>query len=224
MRRIYHLHNKGVSTKRQLLVYRWAYDFVFRDANVILLSSHLYADIQAFVPPGLVSFCPNGIPDERRGDALALRADEANLDSTVRILFLSNLIESKGVGVLLEACAQLKRNGKKFMCDFVGAEGDISATAFQQALLRLDLTGVVRYLGRRQGVEKNAVFLAADIFCLPTFYECLPLVLIEAMQYSLPVVSCPEGGIPDLVTEGETGFLVPQRDAAALADLSLIHI
>ncbi len=44
------------------------------------------------------------------------------------------------------------------------------------------------------------------------------LVLLEAMQYSLPVVSTPEGAIPDVVDDGVTGFLVPQRDTSALAD------
>lgn len=218
VRTVYHLHNKGISSKQKWLVYRLAYKFVFHNARVILLSSHLYSDIQAFVPPGFVFYCPNGIPDEHGGARCALREEEAYLDSTVHILFLSNLIESKGVGVLLEACAVLKRNGNKFTCDFVGAEGDISAAAFQEELLRLNLTDIVRYRGRRYGAEKNAAFLAADIFSLPTFYDCLPLVLIEAMQYSLPVVSCPEGGIPDLVVDGETGFLVPQRDVAVLAE------
>ncbi|MDT8375045.1 MAG: glycosyltransferase family 4 protein, partial [Bacteroidales bacterium] len=52
----------------------------------------------------------------------------------------------------------------------------------------------------------------------PTFNDCLPLVLLEAMQHSLPVVSTPEGAIPDVVEDGVNGFLVPQKNATALAD------
>ena len=54
----------------------------------------------------------------------------------------------------------------------------------------------------------------------PTFYhnECFPLVLLEAMEHGLPCISTTEGGIPGIVDDGKTGFLVPKHDAVALAD------
>ena len=76
----------------------------------------------------------------------------------------------------------------------------------------------VNYIGKKYGEDKNRYWQYADIFVHPTFSDCFPLVLIEAMQYSLPIVSTFEGGIPDIVVDSETGFLVPQRDAVALAD------
>ena len=85
---------------------------------------------------------------------------------------------------------------------------------------RLNLESSVTYLGVRYGIEKEAVFEQADIFAMPSFYhnECFPLVLLEAMQYSLPIVSTFEGGIPDVVEDGITGFLVPQRNAQILSE------
>lgn len=65
----------------------------------------------------------------------------------------------------------------------------------------------------------------ADIFAFPTFYsnECFPVVLLEAMQQCLPCVSTGEGGIPDIVENGVTGFIIPRKDADALAEkLSLL--
>jgi len=55
---------------------------------------------------------------------------------------------------------------------------------------------------------------------LPTYYpnECFPLVILEAMQHSLPVISTFEGGIPDMVKDGINGFLIPQRNVIALAE------
>jgi glycosyltransferase involved in cell wall biosynthesis len=64
------------------------------------------------------------------------------------------------------------------------------------------------------------VFKESDIFTLPTYYqsECFPLVNLEAMQHSLPIISTSEGGVPDIVIDGVNGFLVPQQNSEALAD------
>lgn len=212
---VYHLHNKGVAARQHRWPDRWLYPWVFRKSRVVLLSPYLYSDIARFVPESAVAYCPNGIPDEATGF-------QRNSDSSVSpvILFLSNLIESKGVGVLLEACALLKQKGLRFRAEFVGGEGDVSAKDFARRVAALDLNDRVKYLGRQYGIDKQAAFVRADVFCLPTHYhnECLPLVLLEAMQWRLPVVATPEGGIRDVVVDGETGFLVPQRDPAALAE------
>jgi glycosyltransferase involved in cell wall biosynthesis len=83
-----------------------------------------------------------------------------------------------------------------------------------------DLSHVVTYLGPKYGEAKAACLAAADIFAFPTFYhfECFPLVILEAMQAGLPVVSTYEGGIRDAVQEGGNGILCPQGDARSLAD------
>jgi len=70
------------------------------------------------------------------------------------------------------------------------------------------------------GEEKLPFFQQADVFVFPTFYsnECFPLVLLEAMEQGLPCISTNEGGIAAIVDEGETGFLVPCREVAPLAE------
>jgi glycosyltransferase involved in cell wall biosynthesis len=67
--------------------------------------------------------------------------------------------------------------------------------------------------------EKAAAYRAADIFCYPTHYEVesFGLVVVEAMQFSLPVVASRWRGVPSVVAEGESGLLVPVRDPTALA-------
>lgn len=136
----------------------------------------------------------------------------------VQLLFLSNLIESKGVYVLLEACSLLKQKDIAFECVFVGGEADINVAMFQASVKALDLEQQVQYIGKKYGVEKELVFANADIFAFPTYFETFGIVIIEAMQHNLPVVSTYEGGIPDIVEDGITGFLVPQKDVHALAD------
>jgi len=80
------------------------------------------------------------------------------------------------------------------------------------------LSSFISVVGPKHGEEKMRVFNNADIFVLPTLEDIFGLVNLEAMQYSLPIVSTFEGAIPDVVEDGVTGFLVPQRDATILAD------
>lgn len=212
---VYHFHNKGVKTRQHKPFDNWLYKKVFRSADVILLSEHLYADVEKYVPRERVYICPNGIPDEL---SVKSKKDDSLKQQPVRLLFLSNLIESKGVYILLEACKILKEKGLGFECIYVGGEGDVSTSELNQRIAELDLEGKVIYVGKKYNEEKEQVFRESDIFILPTHYECFPLVLLEAMQAKLPVISTPEGGIPDVVEDGVTGFLVEQKNSEALAD------
>ena len=78
----------------------------------------------------------------------------------------------------------------------------------------------VSYWGRRYGAEKSVFWQDADIFVFPTLYdnETFGLVNLEAMEYALPVVSTNEGGIPDVVINGQTGYTVDKNNPEALAN------
>lgn len=216
VRVIYHLHNKGIEKFSGSLLYRFLYRYVFNGANVILLSERLYPDVARYVSRDQIFICPNGLPDISRKEINAKSLDKKN----VNILFLSNLIESKGVFVLLDALEVLVGRDIQFSLSIVGGIGDIDVNKLNQVISQKSLTSIVRYLGSKHGGAKDNIFTDADIFTLPTFYsnECFPLVLIEAMQHGLPVISTFEGGIPDLVKHDQTGFLVPQRDVNELAN------
>jgi glycosyltransferase involved in cell wall biosynthesis len=211
---VFHLHNKGFSrVKHPLRVF--LYRFVFDHAKVILLSQRLYPDVQRWVSQSDVFICPNGI------DFGAPKVSTGNpVQGPVQVLFLSNLIESKGVWVLLEACKILKSRGVVLRCQMVGGEGDIRALELVARIEAEGLGDCVVYLGRKTGEEKQKLFTWSDVFVFPTFYpmECFPLVLVEAMASALPCISTEEGGIPDLVLDGITGLIVERRSAVDLAD------
>lgn len=211
---VYHFHNKGIA-ERNSIVSRYLYRFVFRQANSILLSPSLYTDIRSYVKPDAVFFCANGIPGALK-EVTPLKEEE---QERCRFLFLSNLIEEKGVYVLLEACRLLKEMQAEFICHFVGPWEDVSEKDFYSRVTAYGLTENIIAHGKKYGAEKQQLLQQADVFVFPTFYhnECFPLVLLEAMQCSLPVVSTFEGGIPDIVKDGETGFLVQQKNADDLA-------
>ena len=211
---VYHFHNKGVSFRQENAFDNLLYKKVFKNSDVILLSEHLYSDIQKYVNKLHVQFCPNGIPDL----VINKQYKTSLTNNGVNILFLSNLIESKGVFILLEACKLLHKNGLDFHCTFAGGIGDVSEKQFYDKVHEFNLTNSVKYVGKKYGFDKEFEFLNADIFVLPTYNECFPLVLLEAMQFSLPIISTLEGGIPEIVEDRQTGFLVPKRDVNALVE------
>lgn len=208
-----HYHNKGVATRQNHKPDKWLYRQFFKGIQIILLAEPLYADMQRFVKREQVLFCPNGIPESSPTNKAPQKG------SLPHIFFLSNLLIDKGVLTLLDACKQLKEQGYVFQCDFVGGEtADMNAECFKQECIQREIADCVTYHGRKYGEEKLTFFQQADIFVLPTFNECFPLVLLEAMEQSLPCVSSAIGGTPEIVDEGKTGFLVPCRKVQPLAE------
>ncbi|MFR3276815.1 glycosyltransferase family 4 protein [Phocaeicola plebeius] len=208
-----HYHNKGVATRQNHKPDKWLYRQFFKGIQIILLAEPLYADMQRFVKREQVLFCPNGIPKSSPTNKAPQKG------SLPHIFFLSNLLIDKGVLTLLDACKQLKEQGYMFQCDFVGGEtADMNAECFKRECEQRGIADCVTYHGRKYGEEKLTFFQQADIFVLPTFNECFPLVLLEAMEQGLPCVSSAIGGTPEIVDEGKTGFLVPCRKVQPLAE------
>ena len=215
-----HYHNKGVATHQNRWLANALYKRFFKGIKVILLSECLYDDVRKYVDRRDVFVCANGIP------ALQVCCSDSMLRSALEddihhFLFLSNLLISKGIVVLLDALQILKDKGHRFVCDFVGGETvEMDAHMFAEEVAKRGLEGMAVYHGRKYGKDKEAFFCSADVFVFPTFYhnECFPLVLLEAMEHGLPCISTTEGGIPGIIDDGKTGFLVPKHDAVALAD------
>ena len=211
---IAHYHNKGVSAYQSKWIYNFLYKRFFSNLKVILLAENLYKDIAKYVKREDVYICPNGIPSSCKEEM------EARRNNVIpHLLFLSNLLISKGVIVLLDALKILKEKEYTFVCQFIGGEtAEISAVQFFEEVNKRELSDLVTYVGRKVREEKEAFFRQADIFVFPTYYETFGLVNLEAMEYKLPVISTNEGGIPDIVKDGENGLICEKQNPVSLAD------
>lgn len=129
-----------------------------------------------------------------------------------RLVSVGRLKAPKDMATLLDALALL---GDVELDALVVGDGP-DAAALREQVERLGLEGRVRLCGERDDVP--ALLAEADCFVLSSRSEGLPVSILEAMAAELPVVASAVGGVPELVEDGETGFLVPPGDPAALAD------
>lgn len=132
------------------------------------------------------------------------------------ILCVGRLVPEKGQAVLLEALALLAERGLAVRVVFAGAGR--SRCALEQLTERLGVASRVSFLGAVGQDELHALYESTSIFCLPSFAEGVPVVLMEAMAMKLPAVSTRIAGIPELIENGSTGLLVAPGRADELAD------
>jgi colanic acid/amylovoran biosynthesis glycosyltransferase len=137
------------------------------------------------------------------------------------IVAIGRLIAKKGFANLIRACALLVERERSFRCEIFG-EGPLESQLRRQ-IEELGLQELVQLPGSKPQHELRACLAGASVFVMPSVPDAeggmdnLPTVIMEAMATSLPVVSTRIGGIPEMVVENETGFLVQPGDARALA-------
>ncbi|GAB4534125.1 MAG: glycosyltransferase family 4 protein [Anaerolineae bacterium] len=175
----------------------------------------------------IAKLCPRWSPEDVRIVHYGLDTREFTpahvpaQDGTVRIISVGSLIEKKGHEYLVDACARLAEKGYSFHCTIVG-HGQLRSQLEGQ-ISRQGLQDHVSLVGARTQEEVKDLYRHSDIFVLACVVaksgdvDGMPNVLLEAMAMQLPVVTTPVTGIPELVHHEETGLLVPERDADALA-------
>lgn len=136
-------------------------------------------------------------------------------DALARILFVGRHVPQKGHVTLLQATALLAERGHDVELILAG-DGPLRPT-LEALAERWGIERRVSFPGAVGQEQIHALYAAATIFCLPSFAEGLPTVLMEAMAMELPVVSTRINGVPELVEDGRTGLLVTPARADQLA-------
>ena len=137
------------------------------------------------------------------------------------IIAVGRLIAKKGFADLIRACGLLAESGKSFQCEIIG-EGPLE-NELRAQIDQLNLQDRVALSGAKPQRQIRQRFGVASVFVLPSVVDAhggmdnLPTVIMEAMATGLPVISTGIGGIPEMVVQNETGFLVRPGDAVKLA-------
>lgn len=217
-------HTLAVGDARSLLLKTlggWLERYGERAADaVITLTPRLAARlVRAGVPAERIHVIPSGVRGalfdgvgDGAGGSVGDRDPLAGVPSP-RIVFLGRLHRQKGVDVLLHAVARLAHRDARLVLVGDGPE----RARLEQLAHRLGLAHRVRFLGFVPHAQVPAVLNAVDALVLPSRYEELGTALLEGLYCGLPVVAACTGGIPDVVTAGVHGLLVPPGDPAALA-------
>lgn len=136
------------------------------------------------------------------------------------IVAVGRLVEKKGFDDLLRACAQMRSAGRVFRCELIGDGEQLESLERLHGELGLDdtvqFTGALPREEVIQRVRRASVMAAPCVVGEDGNRDGLPTVLLEAMALGTPCVSTPVTGIPEVVRDGETGLLVPERDPTSL--------
>jgi glycosyltransferase involved in cell wall biosynthesis len=186
------------------------------DAVIVVSNTLRDAAIRAGVARERVFWVPNAIdparlPAPRRREELCR---EIGADPERPLLgAVGRLSPEKGHRVLLDAFAHVGRRlpGSRLA---IAGDGPEEASLRRQAET-LGLSGQIAFMGLR--ADGQQIIAALDALALPSFSEGMPNVLLEAFAYGTPVVATRVGGVPDMVSDGDSGWLVPAGDAHALA-------
>ena len=134
----------------------------------------------------------------------------------IKILFLARLERKKGIFETIDAVSKLIQKGLSVSLSIAG-DGNI-LDELQQYVRKQKLSkSSIRFLGYVKNNDKSAAFTDHHIYCLPTYGEGLPISVLEAMAFGMPVVTRPVGGIADFFKDGTMGLLCQSKTATEIA-------
>lgn len=122
------------------------------------------------------------------------------------LLFLGLLGKNKGIYDLLECIRDYKVEFQGKLKLYIGGNGEIEHV--KQLIKEYGIADIVIFEGWVSGDKKIELLNKSDAYILPSYKEGLPISILEAMSYGMPIISTPVGGIPEIVSNGENGYLV----------------
>ena len=217
---VFHFHAGGLSELYPKLnpFLKRCYQIAYGCPDATIRLSEKSPDDGKYINPKKEYIIPNGIPDMAFEYANAPRN---KMNNTNRILYMGVLREDKGVKVLIEAASELRKRGLVFKLVLAGRWVSVE---FKQQIMSMisksELDEYIEFTGVVSGEDKWELYKKADIFCFPTYFasENLSVVLLEAMQFALPIVTTDWRANLTMVEDGINGYAAEIMNSEAVAN------
>ncbi|MGD1991909.1 MAG: glycosyltransferase family 4 protein [Anaerolineae bacterium] len=196
--------------------------FLWRDADALVAVSNGLRDIALETSDVPIQVIPNAIDLTRFTPRVAWDRESCE-DERVKLLFVGRLIRFKNVGTLLEAVAWVKgETTMPFVLEIVG--DGVERPELEEQAAELGLAPDVRFRGWVDRSNIVPYYQNADLFVTASIWEGMPNTVLEAMACGLPIIASDVQGSDELVEPGKNGYLVPVRDAKAMAQAILLLV
>ena len=216
---ILHTHAGGTSKLYKDLnpVVKFFYRIAFfKPTALITLTDYSHGD-DIVLKPKKVFVVPNGIKDNFEEYS---KTHSKYSKEEIELLYVGAMYEERGIVELIESLGIVRNSGVnaklKLMGVFISQDFEL---AIKKNIANLELDDYVSFTGSKINDEKWEIFFNTDIFCFPTYVpsETFGIVLIESMQFEIPLVATRWNGIPFVVNDGANGFLVEPRNSGNMA-------
>jgi teichuronic acid biosynthesis glycosyltransferase TuaC len=214
-------HTNLYYNKPNSIYYRYEHEIFLGSEFVICVSDDLNKKVKAMTDGKANTFTYySGVDTQKFHSSKDIRNNFRSrlgyVDDDFIILFVGRLTKPKGVYELLEAFASLSSYNRSIKLLLVGSLMELGN--FKKHIQRLGIKSKVKLIGSVGHEEIPGYMNAADAFVLPSWMEGLPNVVMEACACECPVIASAVGGIPELIENNKTGFLVTPKSTAELAD------
>ncbi|CUV66435.1 conserved membrane hypothetical protein [Sulfurovum sp. enrichment culture clone C5] len=207
---IYHIHGGEYhlfENESNSLVKKMIHNMVEQSNAIICLSREWKGFFETKFNPQKTIVLNNIIP-------MPIKKNKTTNSGTIQFLFLGKIVDGKGIFDLIN----MAYNHKDYLNDkvkiIIGGNGEVDY--LQSKIKRMNIGNIIRYVGWVSGSKKDDLLIDSDVYILPSYNEGLPISILEAMSYKMPIIATAVGGIPRIVQNNVNGILIQPGDQEAL--------
>ncbi len=210
---IYHVHSDSfhIIFQNSGVIRKWVIrTLINKSDGIVCLSDFWFQFFTNNFKPKQITIINNVINAPQRSIVFS-----AARDNTINFLFLGRIGDRKGLFDLLDVIRSGINIFKHRIKLYVGGDGEVER--LETYIKDNNLGGIVEYIGWVDAAKKENYFLKSHVFILPSYSEGLPVSLLEAMSYGMPVLSTNVGGIPEILDNRVNGIMINPGDKEAMA-------
>jgi len=205
--------------KRNNILKKYMIHVIRKAFKIVTVGNKLKDNFSEFVPDEKLITIYNGLP------AVPYVRTKNKNDVKIEVIFLANMMVEKGWRNLLDAAINVCSSYSNVIFKFYGAPSkDSPIEEINYEFARSSFSDRILYMGSVTGDKKEQALSEADILCLPSYSEAFPFSILEAMQYSLPVIATDTGSISEAIINGKGGILLQSNNTNELVNALIYFI